>query len=61
MRLIFSNIFGLNNFKIVKVLSILSLFLGMLIIIFFYNLSSNLQSYYLEFKNQYSKDKHIWL
>ena len=49
--------FGLNNFKIVKVLSILSLFLGMLIIIFFYNLSSNLQSYYLEFKNQYSKDK----
>ncbi len=49
--------FGLNNFKIVKVLSILSLLLGTLIIVFFYNLSSNLQSYYLEFKNQYSKDK----
>ena len=49
--------FGLNNFKIVKVLSIISLLLGVLIIIFFYNLSSNLQSYYLEFKNQYSKDK----
>ena len=48
---------GLNNLKIIKVLSALSLFLGFLIIIFFYNISSNLQSYYLELKNQYSKDK----
>ena len=31
--------------------------MGFLIITFFYNISSNLQSYYLELKNQYSKDK----
>ena len=48
---------GLNNLKIIKVLSVLSFFLGTIIIILFYNLSSNLQSYYLEIKNQYSKDK----
>ncbi len=48
---------GLNNFKIIKILSVLSFFLGILIIFLFYNLSSSLQSYYLELKNQYSKDK----
>ena len=48
---------GLNNLKIINILSILSFFLGILIITLFYNLSSNLQKYYLEIKNQYSNDK----
>jgi lipopolysaccharide export system permease protein len=48
---------GLNNFKIINILSILSFFIGILIITIFYNLSSNLQKYYLEIKNQYSTDK----
>ena len=48
---------GLKNFKIIAILSILSFFLGIIIITFFYSLSSNLQSYYLQIKNQYSKDK----
>ena len=48
---------GLNNLKIVKILSFLSFFIGILIITLFYNLSSNLQKYYLEIKNQYSTDK----
>ena len=48
---------GLNNFKIIKLLSILSFFMGFIIVVLFYNVSSNLQSYYLEIKNQYSKDK----
>ena len=48
--------FGLKNLKIISILSLVSFLLGIFIIIFFYNLSSNLQSYYLEIKNQYSKD-----
>ncbi len=48
---------GLKNFKIISILSILTFFLGIIIITFFYSLSSNLQSYYLQIKNQYSKDK----
>ena len=48
---------GLNNLKIINILSILSFFIGILIITLFYNLSSNLQKYYLEIKNQYSTDK----
>ena len=48
---------GLNNFRIINIIGILSFFLGILIITLFYNLSSNLQNYYLEIKNQYSGDK----
>ena len=48
---------GLNNFKIINILSVLSFFIGILIITLFYNLSSNLQKYYLEIKHQYSSDK----
>ena len=48
---------GLRNFKIISIVGSLSLVLGFVIIFLFYNLSSNLQSYYLEIKNQYSKDK----
>ena len=48
---------GLKNIKIVKVLSLVSFFMGILIITVFYSLSSNLQNYYLQVKNQFSKDK----
>ena len=48
---------GLNNLNIIKILSIISFIIGLFIIFLFYNLSSNLQSYYLEIKNQFSKDK----
>jgi lipopolysaccharide export system permease protein len=48
---------GLKNIKILGVLSFLSLFIGLLIVTLFYNLSSNFQSYYLELKNQFSDDK----
>ena len=48
---------GLKNVKIIYYLSILSFLLGILIITLFYNLSSNLQRYYLEVKNQYSNDQ----
>ena len=47
---------GLKNTKILGVLSFLTFFMGLLVITFFYNLSSNLQGFYLELKNQFSKD-----
>jgi lipopolysaccharide export system permease protein len=48
---------GLKNLKIISILSILSFFIGLILITFFYSISSSLQSYYLEIKNQYSEDK----
>ena len=48
---------GLKNIKIITTLSFISFFIGILIITVFYSLSSNLQHYYLQVKNQFSKDK----
>jgi len=47
---------GLKNITILKILSLLVFFMGLLIITLYYNLSSGLQSYYLELKNQYTKN-----
>jgi len=52
---------GLKNLKIIYILSILSFVMGLVAITLFYNLSSTLQSYYLEIKNQYSNDKSDFL
>ncbi|MDC0179349.1 LptF/LptG family permease [Candidatus Pelagibacter sp.] len=48
---------GLKNIKIINILSIVSFFIGILTITVFYSLSSNLQHYYLQVKNQFSEDK----
>ncbi len=48
--------FGLDNLKIIKILSILSFFLGLLIITIYYNFSSSLKYSYLNLKNTYAKD-----
>ena len=48
---------GLKNIKIINILSLISFFLGILIITIFYSFSSNLQHYYLQIKNQFSDDK----
>ena len=47
---------GLKNSKIIIILSILSLFVGTLVVLLFYNLSSNLKNIYLELKSGYSSD-----
>jgi len=52
---------GLKNLKIISILSISSFVIGIGIITMYYNLSSTLQSYYLEIKNQYSTDKSDYL
>ena len=48
---------GLKNIKIINILSFVSFFIGILTITLFYSLSSNLQHYYLQVKNQFSDDK----
>ena len=48
--------FGLDNFKIIKILSILSFFIGLTIITIYYNFSSSLKYSYLNLKNSYAKD-----
>ncbi|MBD1109130.1 LptF/LptG family permease [Pelagibacterales bacterium SAG-MED50] len=48
---------GLKNIKIIKILSLVSFFIGILTITIFYSFSSNLQHYYLQIKNQFSEDK----
>ena len=48
---------GLKNIKIINILSFVSFLIGVLIITVFYSLSSNLQHYYLQVKNQFSEDK----
>ena len=47
---------GLKNIKIINILSLISFFTGILIITIFYSFSSNLQHYYLQIKNQFSKN-----
>ena len=47
---------GLTNFRLISILSFFSIILSILIVIIFYNLSSNFKFMYLEFKNKYSKD-----
>jgi len=47
---------SLSNFKIISILSSFSFILSIIIIIVFYNLSSNLKFMYLDIKNKYSKD-----
>jgi lipopolysaccharide export system permease protein len=48
---------GLKNIKIINIISFVSFFIGILTVTVFYSLSSNLQHYYLQVKNQFSEDK----
>tara|TARA_B100001057_G_C22817014_1_gene937872 strand:+ start:349 stop:1428 length:1080 start_codon:yes stop_codon:yes gene_type:complete len=47
---------SLSNIKIIYILSLFSFITSLLIVIIFYNLSSNLKFIYLDLKNKYSKD-----
>ena len=47
---------GLDNIKIIKILSIYSFILGLIFIIFFYNISSVLKNSFLSIKNSYTND-----
>ena len=47
---------GLDNYKIIKVISVYSFVLGLIFVIIFYNLSSILKNSYLVIKNKYVDD-----
>ena len=47
---------GLKNSKILIIISFITFLLGILIITFFYNASSNLKNLYLELKSNYTND-----
>ena len=47
---------GLKNSKIILILLTTSFLTGLMIVILFYNLSSNLKNIYLELKNNYTSD-----
>ena len=49
--------FGIDNFSLLKFLSLSSFLLGFIIIIIFYNFSSILKNEYLKIKNNYAGDK----
>ena len=49
-------LYGVTNFKIIQILATLSFIIGIFIILFFYNISANLKFFYLDIKNQYTKD-----
>ena len=48
--------FGLNNHKILKILTSFTLILSILIIFIFYNLSAKFKFLYLDIKNDYAED-----
>jgi lipopolysaccharide export system permease protein len=48
--------FGLNNFKILKILTLFTLISSLLIISIFYNLSAKFKFLYLDLKNDYADD-----
>ena len=47
---------GLKNSKILMILTLITLFIGLVIITIFYSFSSNLKGLYLEYKNKYTND-----
>ena len=47
---------GLDNYQIIKIISIYSFILGLIFVIFFYNFSSNLKNSYLVIKNKFTDD-----
>ncbi len=48
--------YGLNNSKILTILSIISFFIGLFLILIFYNFSSKLKFIYIDIKNEFTKD-----
>jgi lipopolysaccharide export system permease protein len=55
-ELVALKVYGLNNFKVIKLLFLTSVALGLIIISVFYYFSSKLQFLYFELKNSYSSD-----
>ena len=48
--------FGLTNIKIINIITLTTFVTGIFIVLIFYNISANLKFFYLDIKNDYSKD-----
>ena len=48
--------YGLTNFKIINIITLTSFITGIFIVILFYNISASLKFFYLDIKNNYTKD-----
>ena len=48
--------FGIDNFKLISIISLISFVASLFIIIFFYNFSAKLKHFYLEIKNNFATD-----
>ncbi len=48
--------YGLTNLKIINILTLTSFITGIFVVLIFYNVSANLKFFYLDIKNEYSKD-----
>tara|TARA_Y100000741_G_scaffold241815_1_gene185251 strand:- start:5262 stop:6344 length:1083 start_codon:yes stop_codon:yes gene_type:complete len=51
---------GINYFKFLSILSVISIFTGIIILVFYYTFSSSLKNHYYNLKNNFS-DKHEYL
>jgi lipopolysaccharide export system permease protein len=47
---------GVNNNKIIKIISMISFILGIILVVIFYNFSSIMKNSYLKIKNKYTND-----
>ena len=48
--------YGLTNIKIINIITLTSFITGVFIVLIYYNLSANLKFFYLDIKNNFSKD-----
>ena len=48
--------FGLDNTKVLKLISFTTLLMGILVVTIFYNISATMKFLYLDIKNEYTKD-----
>ncbi len=48
--------YGLTNIKLINIITLTSFVAGIFIVLIFYNISANLKFFYLDIKNDYSKD-----
>ena len=55
-ELVIFKLYGLTNTKIIRIISVATFSLGLLIVILFYNFSASLKFLYLDIKNEYTKD-----
>ena len=55
-ELVIYKLYGLTNLEIIKILCIANFFVGIFLVLIFYNISASLKFFYLDLKNNYAQD-----